>query len=114
MDEMASTGSQRRLLSQILLHSGPLAPVLKEQFDSLVITEVRDCGCFDFTVDPTTPRLPENTECPLWFHTVSDTTPVEALGVYLWHEQGHAGGVEITWANADHHPPLAELRIEDA
>ena len=114
MDETPPTGSQRRLLSQILLHSGPLAPVLKEQFDSLRITEAQDCGCFDFTVDPNTPRLPENTECPLWFHAVSDAAPVEALGVYLWHEQGHAGGVEITWANADHHPPLAELRIEDA
>ena len=114
MDETPPTGSQRRLLSQILLHSGPLAPVLKEQFDSLRITEAQDCGCFDFTVDPNTPRLPENTECPLWFHAVSDATPVEALGVYLWHEQGHAGGVEITWANADHHPPLAELLIEDA
>ena len=52
----------------------------------------------------------ENLHGPI---AVSDATPVEGLGVYLWHEQGHAGGVEITWADADHHPPLAELRIEE-
>ncbi|MFI7585098.1 hypothetical protein ACH9DO_15080 [Kocuria sp. M1N1S27] len=113
MGEISPTSSQRRLLSQILLHSGPLAPVLQEQFDSLVITEARDCGCFDFTVAPTTARLPDTTECPLWFHAVSDTSHAEALGVYLWHEHGHAGGVAITWANADHHRSLDDLRIEE-
>lgn len=114
MDEIPPTSSQRRLLSQILLHSGALAPVLKEQFDSLVITEARDCGCFDFTVASTTARLPDTTECPLWFHAVSDTSRAEALAVYLWHEQGHSGGVEITWTDSDNHPSLDNLRIEDA
>lgn len=114
MDEVPPSSSQRRLLSQILLHSGPLAPVLRIQFDSLVITEARDCGCFDFTVASRTPRLPESTERPLWFHAVSDTSEAEALGVYLWHEQGHADGVEITWVNADQHPSLEDLRIEQA
>uniref|UniRef100_UPI0022E5860B hypothetical protein n=1 Tax=Kocuria marina TaxID=223184 RepID=UPI0022E5860B len=41
------------------------------------------------------------------------TCRAEALGVYLWHEQGHTAGVEITWADADNHPFRDDLRIEE-
>ncbi|GER23976.1 hypothetical protein NCCP1664_24710 [Zafaria cholistanensis] len=96
------TGPQRTILRQIAEHAGDLASVLEAQFASCTTEPSEHCQeCFEIDVAVDVPRLPANTECPLFFDVQEGTG---ALGVLLWHEDGRINGLEV---NSVIHPHAA-------
>jgi hypothetical protein len=102
--------SQGEILRQIVQHAGDLADGLEAQFATCLTAPEDHCDqCFDISVSPDVPLLPQGTECPIGF-AADLKGETESCLVLVWHENGQATGVEISWYD-DPHPPLTKISI---
>lgn len=102
--------SQREIFRQVVQHAGELADVLEAQFATCLTAPEDHCDqCFDIMIAPDVPPLPQGTECPIGFTTDLEGE-IEPCDILIWHENGRATGVEVSWYD-DPHPPLTKVSI---